>query len=276
MAKKKACKCEEVECEECPEWIFTLADLIMCMMGLFVLLWVLKPSPGKNSTAESNDEWMRVVAAIREAFGHLPDPASTDPVDQWILMKKLEQLKTFKPEGDGGQTKLDRKGAVGDQAEVLSIRRGNQALVGSRVLFDTASDKLTGESRQILDQIAAMIKGHRNIMLVRGHTSLDDFAEGVDAPQKLDLSIRRAKVVADYLVVRGVEPDILRVLGCSTFEPVAQRAYSGDARQLNRRVEVESTTLLVPELLESANPAAPPPATTRPSAPEPDKGGGGH
>ena len=30
---KKACKCAEVECEECPEWIFTLADLIMCMMG---------------------------------------------------------------------------------------------------------------------------------------------------------------------------------------------------------------------------------------------------
>ena len=34
---KADCKCKEVECEECPEWIFTLADLIMCMMGLFVI-----------------------------------------------------------------------------------------------------------------------------------------------------------------------------------------------------------------------------------------------
>ena len=41
----KGCKkCDPHEiCEECPEWIFTLADLIMCMMGLFVILWVLKP-----------------------------------------------------------------------------------------------------------------------------------------------------------------------------------------------------------------------------------------
>ena len=39
-------KCDPHEiCEECPEWIFTLADLIMCMMGLFVILWVLKPGP---------------------------------------------------------------------------------------------------------------------------------------------------------------------------------------------------------------------------------------
>ena len=25
---EKACRCKKVECEECPEWIFTFADLI--------------------------------------------------------------------------------------------------------------------------------------------------------------------------------------------------------------------------------------------------------
>jgi outer membrane protein OmpA-like peptidoglycan-associated protein len=44
---------------------------------------------------------------------------------------------------------------------------------------------------------------------------------------------------------QGVSPDILRVQGCSTFEPVAQRAYTTSSVGQNRRVEVESTATLV-------------------------------
>src|SRR5688572_14783945 len=257
MAKScKKCDPHEI-CEECPEWIFTLADLIMCMMGLFVLLWVLKPA-GKDAAAAPNDEdWLKVVAKIREAFDYLPDPQSTDPVDQFMLMQKLQQMKPLKGPGDGGKTRLDRKGAEGDQPEVISVRRGTQAIVGSRVLFEAASATLTPESNRILDQIAQMIKGHKNIMLIRGHTSLDDYPEGTDAQQQLDLSIRRAKVVADYLVKHGVAPEILRVLGCSTFEPVIQRAYTPELKQQNRRVEVEATTTLVAELQDPAPSARP-------------------
>ena len=42
MPKKPPCKCKKDECEECPEWIFTFADLVMLMMGFFVILWVLE------------------------------------------------------------------------------------------------------------------------------------------------------------------------------------------------------------------------------------------
>ena len=44
MAKesKHACKCKKSpECEECPEWIFTFADLVMLMMGFFVIGWTV-------------------------------------------------------------------------------------------------------------------------------------------------------------------------------------------------------------------------------------------
>ena len=43
------------ECEECPEWIFTFADLVMLMMGFFVILWVLKPPAGKSGDGESDE-----------------------------------------------------------------------------------------------------------------------------------------------------------------------------------------------------------------------------
>jgi flagellar motor protein MotB len=253
----KNCKCKSHDCEECPEWIFTFADLVMLMMGFFVILWVLKPAPGKADSPEADQEWLKIVAKIREAFDYLPDPQSTDPVDQYMLLQKLQQMKPLKGPGDGGKTKVERKGAEGDQPEVISVRRGTQAIVGSRVLFDAGSAALSVESKRILDQIAQLIKGHKNIMLIRGHTSLDDFAEGTDAQQQLDLSIRRAKAVADYLVAHGVAPEILRVLGCSTYEPLIQRAYTTELKQQNRRAEVESTTTLVAELQDPAPIASP-------------------
>jgi hypothetical protein len=76
------------------------------------------------------------------------------------------------------------------------------------------------------------------------------------AEQKMDLSLRRAQAVADYLTKAGISPDILRVQGCSTFEPVAMRAYTDDVRILNRRVEVEETSTLVEELQGAPGSAA--------------------
>lgn len=267
MAKSACNKCDPNElCEECPEWIFTLADLIMCMMGLFVILWVLKPEAAKKVPMEMNDELVEIVAKIREAFDYVPDPSSKDPVDQYMILQQFQRLKPPKGPGDGGNTTLERRGAVGDQPEVQYIRPGKQSTVGGRVLFERGSAELSNEAKRDLDQIIELIRGHKNIMLIKGHTSLDDLGDNDTAgdPQtRLDLSIRRAKAAADYLVSKGVEPQILRVLGCSTFEPVKQRAYTPEDKQLNRRVEVESTTTLVPELQDRPSAAA----NTNPATP---------
>lgn len=252
----KGCKkCDPHElCEECPEWIFTLADLIMCMMGLFVILWVLKPSPKENPAAsmEASKDWVEVAAAIREAFGYVPNANSNDPIDLHMLMKKLDHMQG---PGDGGKTKLERKGAEGTDAEVTTIRQGKQASVGGKLLFDTGRAELTRETTTALDQIVEIIRGHRQIALVKGHTSLDDLPDGATPQERMDLSVRRAQAVADYLTARGVEPDILRVQGCSTFEPVIQRRYGSEAQANNRRVEVEVTATLVEELQDHASPA---------------------
>jgi outer membrane protein OmpA-like peptidoglycan-associated protein len=61
----------------------------------------------------------------------------------------------------------------------------------------------------------------------------------------MDLSLKRAQHVSDYLISKGVSADILRVQGCSTFEPVVQRAYTPEGRASNRRVEIEATATLV-------------------------------
>ena len=77
--------------------------------------------------------------------------------------------------------------------------------------------------------------------------ALDDLSEKATPEEKMDLSIRRAQAVADYLTKHGVESEIIRVQGCSTFEPIIQRDYQIGAQAKNRRVEVEATSTLVQE-----------------------------
>ena len=263
MAKAK-CKCKSAECEECPEWIFTFADLVMLMMGFFVILWVLKPPAGKDGEppkAMSDD----LVGQIRVNFGYKPDPNSTDPIDIAIIKR---QNPSHGPTS-GGKTSLEKQGKQGNEAEVEAIRRSKQVNAGAKVLFEPGEAKLSPESMHSLDQIAELIKGLRFIFMVKGHAAADDFPDNNNDALKMDLSLRRAQAAADYLVTRGVDRDTLRVQGCSIYEPVILRAYTGDARSLNRRVEIESTGTLVKELQDSPKSKAPTPAS-EPAAAHPD------
>jgi flagellar motor protein MotB len=253
MAKKAACKCKPTECEECPEWIFTFADLVMLMMGFFVILWVLKPAPGKHAAAELDDiELVKFIASIRDYFDFIPDTANPDKVDLYRVLKKIEEMKPLKGEGKGGKTKIELKAPPGTDRESELIRPSKQVGTGAKVLFMPADDKLSPESMHSLDEIAQIVKGHRNIFMVKGHASADDYPDGSDESLKMNLSLRRAQIAADYLIAKGVDRETVRVQGCSTFEPVRQRAYTPDAKSLNRRVEVESTGMLVKDLQDSA------------------------
>jgi outer membrane protein OmpA-like peptidoglycan-associated protein len=245
MATKcKKCDPHEI-CEECPEWIFTLADLIMCMMGLFVILWVLK-TEGKPAEAKPSQDMIQVLAGIREAFGYVPDPSSDDPVDQ-LLIQRMMILKHNGP-GERGNTTQTPAGAEGTDREVTAIRVGPQAAIGGPIPFPRGSEDLTSAQLRQLDQIAEIIRGHRQIVIVKGHASLDDLPVGVPPERQMDLSIRRAQKVADYLILKGVSPDTLRVLGSSVFEPVVERSPQAESHARNRRVEVEVTSTLVDQL----------------------------
>ncbi|MGA2233810.1 MAG: OmpA family protein, partial [Tepidisphaeraceae bacterium] len=136
------------------------------------------------------------------------------------------------------------------------------AAEGGKLLFPAGSADLDDNIKPVLNQIADIIRGHRTVVLVKGHTSLDDFPPEATAVQKMDLSIKRAQAAADYLISKGVDPEIIRVQGCSTFEPVVSHLYTVDGQVQNRRVEVEATSTLVDELKDR-------PATTSPTIEEP-------
>lgn len=258
MAK---CKCDPEEmCEECPEWIFTLADLIMCMMGLFVILWVLKPE-GAPAAAGAPDAMTETAASIREAFGYKPDLDSDDPIDLFLIEKAIREGRLSLGPDHAGRVKLENRGTEGTDTETRAIRDGRHSTEGGRVSFAPQSIELTPAMTAELDQIAARFRGHRNLVIVKGHTASDDLPETATLHEKMDLSLRRAQVVTEYLVSQGVEPDIIRVQGCSTYEPVAVRAYTSETRAQNRRVEVTATDLLADDVRQRAGGAVSPQLT---------------
>src|ERR1700722_16810133 len=222
---KSTCRCKKsAEGEECPEWIFTFAALVMLMMGFFVILWVLKPPAGKKGDGESDAHWVQVEAAIRGAFGHIPDPSSNDPVDIEMMYHNLDRMPKQNA-GDGGKINQIERNPEGDQDQVTSIRVGKYATEGTKLTFPTGDATLSADAKDALKEIADNVRGHRHVILIKGHTSLDDFSPDGTADAKMQLSIRRAHAVANFLASVDISQELLRVEGCTTFEPVVQGEY---------------------------------------------------
>jgi flagellar motor protein MotB len=246
-AKCKKCDPHEL-CEECPEWIFTLADLIMCMMGLFVLLWVLKEAGAKaSSPAQAQKMEDQFLRGFEQGFaGYIP----TD-------MNDRTQLRKLNGPGEKGETNTDPQSPDGTENQSSIIRPGREVTTGGKLIFAKGAPDLDAGLKAKLDRVAELIRGHRLIVQIKGHTSRDDLPVDATPNAKMALSLRRAQAAADYLTSLGVEPEVLRVQGCSIFEPVRQGDSSVAAQSLNRRVEVFVSDTPVDQLQDRGSMAVP-------------------
>lgn len=102
-----------------------------------------------------------------------------------------------------------------------------------KVYFQTNKAVILARSYKLLDNVAAVIKSHPEITLMRveGHT--DD--RGNDAKNQT-LSEKRAESVVKYLVKKGVERGRLEPQGFGESKPIADN-NTNEGRSTNRRVE---------------------------------------
>jgi len=100
--------------------------------------------------------------------------------------------------------------------------------------FDFDSAKLKSAATGELDRLADHLKGV-NVQTVHvvGYTD----SIGTDA-YNLKLSERRANAVRDYLVNKGVNPNLIDASGKGKADPVASNK-TAEGRAKNRRVEVQ-------------------------------------
>jgi outer membrane protein OmpA-like peptidoglycan-associated protein len=118
-------------------------------------------------------------------------------------------------------------------ARVERVGEGIQVTFASGLLFDFDSDVVRGNARANLNELANSLDQYPNTeLMIVGHT--DDVGS---ASYNQDLSERRARSAASYLVTRGVRRARLETRGLGESEPVATN-QDDSGRQQNRRVEV--------------------------------------
>ena len=117
-------------------------------------------------------------------------------------------------------------------AVVRRVGEGIEITFASGLLYDFNSDRVRGDARRNLDELARSLDKYPDTdLLIVGHTD----AIGTDAYNQ-DLSERRSESAARYLESRGVQTRI-QTRGLGEREPVATNDTDA-GRQRNRRVEV--------------------------------------
>ena len=100
------------------------------------------------------------------------------------------------------------------------------------VKFATNSTEMSNAAKLVLDAFASYLNKHTNYQVdIEGHT------DNIGRPnENFDLSKRRAKVVADYLINKGVIAERLNSRGFGQEKPKASN-QTQEGRALNRRTE---------------------------------------
>jgi OOP family OmpA-OmpF porin len=108
--------------------------------------------------------------------------------------------------------------------------------LASQSLFEFNSDKIAQDSYSGLDVVANFLKETPNVTVkVEGHTDNIGSQE-----YNQDLSERRAKSVANYLIDKGVERERVTTEGFGFSKPIASNK-TAEGRAKNRRTEMKFT-----------------------------------
>jgi chemotaxis protein MotB len=133
-------------------------------------------------------------------------------------------------------------GAAPGDVEFLAVDGGYGVRVTDEVLFDSGSDEIRPEGREILNKVAQQIasRPYQRIW-VRGHTDSDPVKRAATLARfphgNLQLSAGRAVEVAALLAGNGVADEKLVVGGFGPNEPVVPNT-SPENKRRNRRVEI--------------------------------------
>ncbi len=204
---------------------------------LFGIGW----SPGAcNENAASLRPYTRPaplpVQIFSEALSCPPVPAEPKVVHAAFVPEPLADR-----DGDGipdsEDSCPDQPGPVANYgcpigARQLVIVTASRVDILEQVRFDTGKATIKPQSHKLLDQVAAVLLSHPDLLLVQveGHT--DDRGSAL---RNIVLAQSRAESVAAYLEGKGVAAERLRAVGFGQGRPIATNTSAG-GRAANRRV----------------------------------------
>ncbi len=117
-----------------------------------------------------------------------------------------DDLANFRPGTQAEKVRGTQLPALSDQQWESLVPAGTAR--APRLVFARGTDRLTGRSRSLLDELAGTLGATRYYVTVRGNASRRGNAEA-----NKRLAQQRAKAVEDYLVGHGVDADRIRAVG---------------------------------------------------------------
>lgn len=232
------------EHEGAPEWLISFADNVTLMMGFFVIMLAMSMKAAQGSgTADTEGKGqpsayvLDTILSIRAGFNRPVDINSTAPEEQLLVQRLRERHR-----GDASD-----QGILGPYDQSQSIRPSEYHAVCGVIPFASKSSSINEEGQAVIRELGARFKGVREILDVRGNVSA---AEAASLPERgMGLATERALSVARGLVAEGLFWAQLRVTACADNDRVEPRAYEAGEHASNQRVDVVTTTEVVPDYL---------------------------
>lgn len=216
-----------------PGWVVTFGDMMALLLCFFILLQMF-------SEFKRDHEYQRVVTAIKEAFG-FSGGVGVLPTDDIPVRSMVEILETMAVPQDGSESRMSRgadEGIVGEHTRVTRIADGVQFTVGGVHLFEPLSVEITEAGRGELEQLATLLAGRRNVILIRGHAAAMHLPEQADWADLDELSYQRARAVHRVLLAEGLEDNRFRLEAVGHREPLVSQAMTEQEHAENRRVDI--------------------------------------
>ncbi len=222
-----ATKIQEPKKEEAPEWIVSFTDMTSLEMAFFIVLMSFS-----TPRREKLDE---LQGSIEGAFGFL---GKTTQLESQIPPKPILQGRDLKNQNapteiprfrplENHETRDDilrLKDQSGEQLDIDRIAEGWRIRIGDAVDFMPGEVEMSSASFQRLFKVADALSDLPFRVVVVGYAGRDEAKALGSEARTVDLSLRRAVLVAERLVRDGhLRPEAIAVAGYGV-EPGSVRA----------------------------------------------------
>ena len=203
-------------------YLITYSDLITLLLGLFIILYAI-------SNIDLN-KYQKMMTAMGSIFGNSGEIPTLNETKRDVITTTTEKLK------DDLNTVIKRYN-YNKSVSLEENERGVVLHILDDIMFASAQAELNDKSKQILHQLAMIIKDLPNDIRIEGHTDNIKINSTL-YPSNWHLSVNRALNTAYYLMENeGLSPEKLSIVGYSEFKPIADNS-TAEGRLKNRRVDI--------------------------------------
>lgn len=223
----------EMETAGMMRWLLTYADMLTLLFALFVILY---------SIAAVDETKLRALAmALGQAFGlsgqtSMMQVGATTDTKPMSLPASQVQLTTIKQKTQKWilQKKLEREVKVRFNERGIVI-----SLMTDKILFNSGSATLLDRTKQLLSDVAELLRETTNPIIIEGHTDDRPITnKRVKYKDNWELSTARAISVLRYLVEsKGLSPDRMSAAGYANYKPLVPN-IDDIQREKNRRIDI--------------------------------------